>query len=241
MHDSRLSLEESRNNTKEDDLRRFQMLETEIKYKNLLEVGVGNGGFLLLAQNSANTAYGVEPEKKHHENFKQEKLKIYPLLNSFKETKVAIDVIVSFHVIEHVNNPLEFLAELLVVLKKNGKVFIETPNSNDALINLYESSSFKNFTYWDNHLVLFNHKSFEYMLGMIQGIRYRSIPVQRYGIANHLYWLAADKPGGHKHWTNLETDLIKAEYKNQLYSLLMNDTLFYEIVKIDDECKVNPQ
>jgi len=241
MHDSNLSLEESRGNTKEDDLRRFEMLATEVENKNLLEVGSGNGGFLQFAQNSAITAHGVEPEKKHHEIFKQENLNIYSSLNSFKETKAGIDVIVSFHVIEHVKNPIEFLVELLAVLRKDGKIFIETPNSNDALIKLYESTSFKNFTYWDNHLVLFNHKSFEYMLGKIQGIRYKSISVQRYGIANHLYWLAAEQPGGHKHWANLETDLIKSEYKNQLNSLQMNDTLFYEIIKIDSECKVEPQ
>ena len=241
MHDSHLSLEESRSDTKEDDLRRLEMLATEIKDKNLLEVGSGNGGFLKLAQDLVNTAQGIEPEIKHHENFKEEGLNIYSSLLSFRETKAAIELIVSFHVIEHVNNPIEFLVELLAVLRKNGKIFIETPNSNDALIKLYESSSFKNFTYWDNHLVLFNHKSFEYMLRKIQGIRYKSIPVQRYGIANHLYWLATEKPGGHKLWANLETDLIKSEYRNQLYSLQMNDTLFYEIVKIDEECKVDPQ
>jgi len=241
MHDSHLSLEESRSDTKEDDLRRLEMLATEIKDKNLLEVGSGNGGFLKLAQDLVNTAQGIEPEIKHHENFKEEGLNIYSSLLSFRETKAAIELIVSFHVIEHVNNPIEFLVELLAVLRKNGKIFIETPNSNDALIKLYESSSFKNFTYWDNHLVLFNHKSFEFMLRKIQGIRYKSIPVQRYGIANHLYWLANEKPGGHKLWANLETDLIKSEYRNQLYSLQMNDTLFYEIVKIDEECKVGPQ
>lgn len=241
MHDSHQSLEESRSSTKEDDLRRLEMLVTEIKDKNLLEVGSGNSGFLKLAQGLVNSAQGIEPEKKYHEIFKEESLNIYSSLLSFRETKAAIEIIVSFHVIEHVKNPLEFLVELLAVLRKNGKIFIETPNSNDALIKLYESSSFKNFTYWDNHLVLFNHKSFEYMLGKIQGIRYKSIPVQRYGIANHLYWLAAEKPGGHKHWANLETDLIKSEYKKQLNSLQMNDTLFYEIVKIDEVCKVGPQ
>ena len=68
MHESHLSLEESRDNTAEDDLRRFIMLETEIKDRDLLEAGSGNGGFLKLAQDSANTAQGIEPEKKHHEN-----------------------------------------------------------------------------------------------------------------------------------------------------------------------------
>lgn len=238
MHVSHLSLKESRDNTTEEDLRGFIMLETEIKDRDLLEAGSGNGGFLKLAQDSANTVQGIEPERKHHENFKAENLNIYSSLYYFKENIAAVDVIVSFHVIEHVKNPTDFLTELLAVLRKNGKLFMETPNSNDALIKLYESTSFKNYTYWDNHLVLFNHKSFEYMLGKIEGIKYKSIPVQRFGIANHLHWLAAEKPGGHKHWAFLETDLIKSEYKNQLSSLQMNDTLFYEIVKIDNECKL---
>ena len=60
--------------------------------------------------------------------------------------------------IEHVKNPLEFLLQILILLKPSGKAYIETPNLNDALIKSYDSSTFQDFTYWGNHLVLFNPK-----------------------------------------------------------------------------------
>ena len=120
-------------------------------------------------------------------------------------------------------------------MKLGGKIFIETPNSNDALISLYQSNSFQDFTYWDNHLVLFNNKSFEYLCNKIIGIKYKSIAVQRYNISNHLYWLASGKPGGHKVWNFLNNKVIENQYKNILSELGANDTLFYEITKVEDK------
>lgn len=234
MHDKQLDLMESRSETKVDDLRRLRMLESEIKDKNLVEVGCGNAGFLTLAKHLVKSAVGIEPEKKNHDNFKLEGLSVYSSINEYandlnNNNDNKPDIIVSFHVIEHVKNPLEFLLQILSLLKPSGKAYIETPNSNDALIKLYDSSAFQDFTYWDNHLVLFNQKSFEFMLSKIMGINFKSIPVQRYGIANHLYWLANEKPGGHKKWNFVESTRMNEDYKEALSDLNMNDTLFYEI------------
>jgi len=239
MHDHELTLAESRITTIKDDSRRFKKLEKVIKDKNLLEIGCGNGQFLKFAKQSARSIQGVEPEEKNQWIFKREGLNIYTSILDFYQDKKAIDIIVAFHVIEHVKNPIEFLYDLLKILRKNGKIFIETPNSNDALIKLYNSTAFQNFTYWDNHLVLFNFKSFEYMLSKFTGISYKSLPVQRYGIANHLYWLTFGEPGGHVHWDFLESDLIQSEYEKSLYKLKQSDTLFYEITKTNDYNKVN--
>jgi 2-polyprenyl-3-methyl-5-hydroxy-6-metoxy-1,4-benzoquinol methylase len=243
MHDTVLDLAESRLETKVDDLRRLEMLESEIKDKNLVEIGSGNGGFLTLAKHLVKSAVGVEPEKKHHDNFNSENLKVYSSINEYANSinnsiDHRADVVVSFHVIEHVKNPLDFLLQILSLLKPNGKAFIETPNSNDALIKLYDSSAFQDFTYWDNHLVLFNKKSIEHMVEKISGVSFRSISVQRYGIANHLYWLANGKPGGHKKWNFLDNTLMNKQYQELLADQNMNDTLFYEFTKIYSECKV---
>lgn len=243
MHNAPQDLEESRIETRSEDLRRLKMLESEIKNKNIVEIGCGNGGFLRLAKHLVKSATGIEPDKKHHDIFKSENLNIYTsmreYLNDAHTSNVnSVDIVVSFHVIEHVKDPLNFLLQMLSILKTNGRIYIETPNSNDALIKIYDSSAFQNFTYWDNHLVLFNKKAFEFMLNKITGITFRSIPVQRYGIANHLYWLSNGKPGGHKQWNYLENTQINEQYKELLWSLNMNDTLFYEITKIQFECKV---
>lgn len=243
MHDKQLDLAESRSETKVDDMRRINLLESEIKNKNLVEVGCGNGGFLTLARQIAKSAVGIEPEIKNHDDFKLEHLSVYSSINAYAKdlnnnTDYKPDIIVSFHVIEHVKNPLEFLLQILSLLKPSGKAYIETPNSNDALIKLYDSAAFQDFTYWDNHLVLFNKESFEHMSKKLSGVTFRSIPVQRYGIANHLYWLANGKPGGHKKWNFLENTLMNKQYQELLADQNMNDTLFYEFTKISSECKV---
>lgn len=241
MHDKPLSIEDSRIETSVDDLRRLMMLESKIQDKNLVEVGCGNGGFLILAKQFVKSAIGIEPEKKNHDVFKSENLSVYSSVTEYARdlgAEYKPDIIVSFHVIEHVKNPLEFLLQILNLLKLNGKAYIETPNSNDALIKLFDSSAFQDFTYWDNHLVLFNEKSFKYMLKKISGVTFRAIHVQRYGIANHLYWLAKGKPGGHIKWNFVENKIMNEQYKELLAEINMNDTLFYEITKTSLECKI---
>ncbi len=239
MHTSPISLVEWRAQTKVDDLRRLMMLKEKIKGLNLLEVGCGNAGFLKLAEPLTKSIAGIEPENKHKLTFSHEGLNIFNVVEDYKDSpvysEIGVDAIVSFHVIEHLVDPINFLISLFNLLKTGGKVFIETPNSNDALIKLYDSSAFQDFTYWDNHLSLFNKKSFEFILNKFKGIIYKSIPVQRYGIANHLYWLSSGKPGGHIKYDCLEDDLINEQYKQKLFNLGMTDTLFHEITKIDSK------
>ena len=243
MHDIPPDLNEYRTETQTDDLRRFKMLENNIVDKDILEAGSGNAGFMHLSKTIVKSIVGIEPDLKYYDIFLSEGLNVYKSLDDYYNCldlskSNTVDVIVSFHVIEHVKNPLAFLLQLLSVLKVKGKLFIETPNSNDALITLYESSAFCDYTYWDNHLVLFNNISFEFMLNKISGINFKSIPVQRYGIANHLYWLSKGKPNGHKIWNMLENEELNDMYKIRLSKARINDTLFYEITKMNSECKV---
>ena len=232
MHDEVKTLENWRDETKDDDLRRFNSLKSEITGKKILEVGAGNCGFIKLSSQIAIEVYAVEPEKKYYNEFKSENINIF---SNTESLNTKFDLVFSFHVIEHVKDPISFVLNLLSLCKLGGKIYIETPNSNDALISLYQSNSFQNFTYWDNHLVLFNNKSFEYLCNKIIGIEYKSIVVQRYNISNHLYWLASDKPGGHKVWSFLNNEVIEDQYKNILSGLGANDTLFYEITKVSEE------
>jgi 2-polyprenyl-3-methyl-5-hydroxy-6-metoxy-1,4-benzoquinol methylase len=232
MHDEVTTLENWRNQTKDDDVRRFNSLKATIAGKKILEVGAGNCGFIKLSSQIADEAYAVEPEKKYYNEFKAENIKVF---SNTESLNTKFDLVFSFHVIEHVKDPISFILNLLSLCKLGGKIYIETPNSNDALIKLYKSNSFQNFTYWDNHIVLFSHKSFEYLCNKITGIKYRSIPLQRYNIANHLYWLASGIPGGHKVWNFLNNEVIENQYKNILSELDANDTLFYEITKVDEE------
>ena len=49
--------------------------------------------------------------------------------------------------------------------------------------------------------------------------------LQRYPLANHLYWLKNGKPGGHREWTFLRTDKLDTAYEELLDQIDKTDTL----------------
>jgi 2-polyprenyl-3-methyl-5-hydroxy-6-metoxy-1,4-benzoquinol methylase len=231
MLDSRnagIDLEAWRERTREDDERRFSLLENKVKDAEVLEVGIGNAGLLKMLKSVALVADGIEPAHQFEDIYKLENLAVYKRIDQIKR---KYDLVLSFHVIEHVKNPYNFIEELLKVTKIGGEIYIETPNSNDALLKLYESDGFQNYTYWDNHLGLFSHNSLAYCLGKFRGITFDFLPCQRYGIANHLYWLSMNLPGGHKKWGFLDSKELNLEYSRILNISKFNDTLLVRIKK----------
>jgi 2-polyprenyl-3-methyl-5-hydroxy-6-metoxy-1,4-benzoquinol methylase len=70
----------------------------------------------------------------------------------------SFDVVMFYHVIEHVPNPQELLATIYKILKPGGKIIIGTPN-----IGSFAAKRFKgNFRLLGSgHLILFNPKSLE--------------------------------------------------------------------------------
>ncbi len=128
--------------------------------------------------------------------------------------------------IEHLADPISTLKELSKHLKSgSGKLLIEVPSSQDALLNLYNCSPFQKFTYWSCHLFLYD----EYTLSKLAkkaGLKIEMIQqIQRYPISNHLYWLSKGKPGGHKRWFFLDTLELQMAYSNALASIGACDTI----------------
>ena len=69
-------------------------------------------------------------------------------------------------------------------------MILEVPNSDDALLTLYESKDFQNFTYWSQHLFLFNTKTMAELIEQT-GLKLNGIKhIQRYPLSNHMYWLS---------------------------------------------------
>ena len=58
------------------------------------------------------------------------------------DVKTKFNLITAFHVVEHLKDPISVLRQLAELLEENGKLVIEVPNSEDALLTLYESEVF---------------------------------------------------------------------------------------------------
>ena len=207
--------------TESDDQRRFDMLKPLLPNKKVLDFGCGAGGFLSKALPLAGSASGIELERRVRDHW-HGRMTIYPDIES---AGAGYDLISAFHVVEHLPDPRSILKALAKMLAGNGRLVVEVPSSEDALLTLYDSESFQRFTYWSQHLFLFSVETLRHVAEQA-GLRVLTIKqYQRYPLSNHLYWLSQGKPGGHQVWDFLDSPELKSAYASALAGLGKCDTL----------------
>lgn len=129
----------------------------------------------------------------------------------------------------HAPDPKSILVELSEFLANNGQIIVEVPNADDVLLTLYHREPFSNFTYWSCHLFLFTLKILEMLFSKVN-LKVNYIKqIQRYLLANHLYWLANGKPGGHQKWHFLNSPELHTAYEKQLSAIGKCDTILASI------------
>ena len=215
-----------------DDSRRFEFVKEMVVNKKVIDFGSGAGGFLIKVKELAKTVVGVELDKKVKKYYKKKNIKLLLNLNKLKNNN--FDIITAFHIIEHLQEPKLVLKELISKLKKGGKLIIEVPNSNDALLTIYKNKAFSKFTYWSPHIYLYNSYTLELLFKEIENIEINFIKhIQRYPLSNHLYWLANNKPAGHQQWGNfLDSPQLVEAYETQLATVGATDTIIMQLTKV---------
>jgi 2-polyprenyl-3-methyl-5-hydroxy-6-metoxy-1,4-benzoquinol methylase len=222
MHgDEVLSIESWYRDTEQDDQRRFEMLKATLLNRKVLDFGCGTAGFIRKAQSLVTEISGVEPERRVREHW-GDAVNIY---GSLEDVGCGYDLITAFHVVEHLTDPRAMLKELAARLSDTGTLVLEVPNSDDALLTLYDCDAFQRFTYWSQHLFLFNAETLR-CLAIQAGLRVVSIQqFQRYPLSNHLHWLSYCQSGGHQRWSFLDTPALNEAYAASLGAIGKCDTL----------------
>ena len=217
------------NETDADDKRRYEFTKKLITNRDILDFGSGNGGYLKYAKKSAKSVSALELETAISGQYKEYAIELY---RDIKELDKEFDLITMFHVLEHLSEPKEMLVKLASKLRDGGKIIVEVPNSEDALLTLYESEPFSKFTYWSCHLFLFNVKTLQ-ELAQQSGLKVEFIKhIQRYPLSNHLYWLSKNRAGGHEKWGSfLDSDALRCAYEESLASMGKTDTIIAQISK----------
>ena len=208
----------------EDDLRRYKFLISSIERSNyILDVGCEWGGFLKLAKEKAKRIEGAElnlEAVKYVED--NTDIKIHKDV-AFVNDKP--DMITMFHVLEHIPNQIEFLKILYSKMKPGGIIVIEVPHANDFLIKEINLPEFRDFTFWNEHLILHTRKSLSTLIESCGFIDLSLSNIQRYGFQNHFGWLYDKKPGGHIRYKERQNDELNKSYCNWLEKDNFSDTL----------------
>lgn len=129
----------------------------------LLDVGAGNGGFLVQARGVGWEVVGAEPDPTALAVARRAGLDIREGgIERFADEPNSFDVITISHVIEHVHDPRRVLAQASSSLKPGGCLYLDTPN-----ISSFGHTCFgRDWLHLDppRHLVLFNWASLESLL-----------------------------------------------------------------------------
>ena len=108
----------------------------------VLDLGAGEGA---LSQRLSDLGYSVIAADVSEDEFKCNDIEFYKInfdssqeINRLKQKyKNHFDVVMGIEVIEHVENPWEYVRSLKSMLKKNGLLLITTPNTTSWLSRLY--------------------------------------------------------------------------------------------------------
>lgn len=214
-----------------DAKRRADKILSEKLAKNILvDVGSSTASFLELVQARINTVIGIEPDKQQSEFANKNGITTYPSINMLPDN-IKADTITLFHVLEHINNPVEFLRELSQHLAPNGILIVEVPNVDDVLLSKYEIPEFEAFYWHPAHSYYFSKDTLRRVAEQAGFTNIRVEPVQRYSLQNHLHWAIKRGPqSSDQSLMSCLNDIISPEtsekYSQDLCDKFLCDTLW---------------
>lgn len=162
----------------------FRKARLIMKYKpkgnKILEIGCAKGNFLHSLP-AYFEKHGVEINKAANQYIKEyhKDITIYDSdigSGHFDNSAIKFDIIVLWHVLEHITNPLIFIKSLSNLLSEEGVIILDTPNRDSIGFNLTKKLWFHLDA--PRHLFYFNHKSLKELLDKynLKVIRYSAVP-----------------------------------------------------------------
>jgi 2-polyprenyl-3-methyl-5-hydroxy-6-metoxy-1,4-benzoquinol methylase len=192
---------------------------------DVLEIGSATGYFLEEASRceAIRGATGVELDDRQRRYAQSRGLRCVRELDELEEDR--FDLIVLFHVLEHIGRPVDFLRELGPRLRPGGAIVVEVPNVEDALLSVYRIAAFQRFYWHPAHRVYFSKNTLS-ETARRAGLSAVVEPVQRYSLSNHLHWATRGAPGGERWLSDLIHTATERSYRDDLCRAFVCDTLW---------------
>lgn len=156
--------------------------------QSLLEIGASAGQFI--SQSKASRKVAVEPDIACAEFMRSKGIEIAQNIPN----DGSFDAVCAFQVMEHTENPVEFLSSIRGAMKDSGKAYVEVPNLHDPLLSVWGIEEYRPFYYHAQHSFYFTEKSVN-VIAKKAGLKVEECHyTQDYNILNHLHWIMNKSP-----------------------------------------------
>lgn len=147
------------------DIRRIRSLAGRPPFKIILDYGTGNGRFALACR-AAFPGCRVDAVDLHADpppSLREAAGIRYVASGTFQREAGCYDLIILRHVVEHVHDPLNFIASLVQRLSPEGVLYLEVPNVDSAQARFFSSAA--NAFFLPYHLFHFDRRALGTFLG----------------------------------------------------------------------------
>ncbi|SKB66021.1 Methyltransferase domain-containing protein [Lachnospiraceae bacterium] len=178
-----------------ESMNKFEYTGTTIfRNKVVADIGCGCGAFLDYVNGVASNVVAIEPSSTYREIMDRKGFITYPYMSEAKDFFASVDVVTSFDVIEHVEDPVKFMEEVKALLVDGGQAIIGTPTDAPVMREMLGEIYERELLFSTQHIWILNDKSLK-MIAEKMGFRNISIKYyQRYGLNNFIGWIKERKP-----------------------------------------------
>lgn len=179
-----------------ESMDKFRYTGTTIfRDKAVADIGCGCGAFLDYVKGVAREVIAIEPSETYRRIMDRKGFHTYAYAReAVRDRANAIDVIMSFDVIEHVEDPKQFVRDVYDLLSENGIAVIGTPTDAPVMRELLGEIYEKKLLFSTQHLWIFSEKNLK-MIAENVGFEKPEVKYfQRYGLGNMLGWIREKEP-----------------------------------------------
>jgi SAM-dependent methyltransferase len=126
------------------------------------------------------------------------------------------DYIFGIHLLEHIQDPLAFMDQVLKMLSPGGRFLFEVPSIEEPLLTLYKNREFEKFYWYPYHVFFYTPETMTKLFSKVKGADVEIIKrLQGYGFINHSRWFLLNRPGNF----NKNIPVLDLAYKAALTKL----------------------
>lgn len=162
------------------------------KDSSVLEIGSGNGDNLNYLKQCAKSVIGIDKDKQADSVRDNEENAIDFDTFHEKYPTEKYDFIYAIHVLEHTNDPIDFVEKIISHLNDGGQFVLELPNTDEPLYTVYKSTAFINQYWFPYHVFCYTPETIQKVLNKFN-IKIKLY--QRYGIIGPIRFLIWGTPG----------------------------------------------